>query len=338
MLGWFSAEAARASFSKRFRRPASEASSAGSTLIATSRDSRVSRARYTPPTPPAPSGARISYGPSILAAASVIVLPHPLEEVKIRFDGAYVAVRVASAVPRDRDRRVVHMDDAGRVRRHQLLPELAPARFDLDSEDLPGQLLLTGSEEVASVSAPLIEAIFGLKAFERRPRSAVERQDEALSAAHVQCKLLPVARGGQPPDRLFAQDEARLAPFERENPEADRLAGLGSRDEKRVSVRQDLAGQDRLARERHVAAGDGQARELDRARGSGTRGEKNEPFWRAGHERQDPLPVGGQTLAVAVAEADRRRRAHLPEEDASPGSSSFTALGENERRPVGRGE
>ncbi len=60
MFGWFRAEADRASFSKRFNRSASDASSAGSTLIATSRSSRVSRARYTSPIPPAPSGASTS--------------------------------------------------------------------------------------------------------------------------------------------------------------------------------------------------------------------------------------------------------------------------------------
>ena len=60
MLGWFRAEADRASFSNRFSRSWSEASASGSTLIATSRARRVSRARYTSPIPPAPSGARIS--------------------------------------------------------------------------------------------------------------------------------------------------------------------------------------------------------------------------------------------------------------------------------------
>ena len=44
MLGWFRAEADRASFSKRFSLSGSEASSAGSTLIATSRaETRVAR-------------------------------------------------------------------------------------------------------------------------------------------------------------------------------------------------------------------------------------------------------------------------------------------------------
>src|ERR1700693_3466777 len=64
MLGWLREEADRASFSNRFNRSASDASSAGSTLIATSRRSLGSFARYTSPIPPAPMGARISYGPS----------------------------------------------------------------------------------------------------------------------------------------------------------------------------------------------------------------------------------------------------------------------------------
>ena len=41
MVGWLRAEADRASFSNRFSRSASEATAAGSTLIATSRESRV---------------------------------------------------------------------------------------------------------------------------------------------------------------------------------------------------------------------------------------------------------------------------------------------------------
>lgn len=50
----------RASSSKRARRSASDATSAGRTLTATSRPSRASRARYTSPMPPAPIGARAS--------------------------------------------------------------------------------------------------------------------------------------------------------------------------------------------------------------------------------------------------------------------------------------
>ena len=45
MFGWFKAEAARASCSKRFSLSASVESSAGSTFTATSRPSRLSRAR-----------------------------------------------------------------------------------------------------------------------------------------------------------------------------------------------------------------------------------------------------------------------------------------------------
>src|SRR3981081_2654171 len=72
MCGSFSAAMARASCSKRRRDSESAASASLSTLIATVRSSRVSRARYTSPIPPAPSGAAISYGPSLLPAASVM--------------------------------------------------------------------------------------------------------------------------------------------------------------------------------------------------------------------------------------------------------------------------
>src|SRR5262249_23850697 len=48
MLGWFKADAARASFSKRRRRSMSEESSLGSTLIATDRLSLLSLARHLP--------------------------------------------------------------------------------------------------------------------------------------------------------------------------------------------------------------------------------------------------------------------------------------------------
>ena len=64
MFRWLSAEALRASRSKRARRSRSLVSSCGRTLMATSRPSRVSRARYTSPIPPAPMGPEISYGPS----------------------------------------------------------------------------------------------------------------------------------------------------------------------------------------------------------------------------------------------------------------------------------
>jgi hypothetical protein len=60
MFGWFKAETAFASFSKRLKRSGLEASASGNTLIASSRERRVSRARYTSPIPPAPRGDRIS--------------------------------------------------------------------------------------------------------------------------------------------------------------------------------------------------------------------------------------------------------------------------------------
>src|SRR6476659_2246863 len=63
MPGWFRADAALASCSKRARRSRSWAKSSGRTFTATSRPRRESRARYTSPIPPAPSGERISYGP-----------------------------------------------------------------------------------------------------------------------------------------------------------------------------------------------------------------------------------------------------------------------------------
>ena len=64
MLGWFKAEAARASRSSRASRSRSAESSAGRTLTATWRPRRVSSARKTSPIPPEPSGAMTSYGPS----------------------------------------------------------------------------------------------------------------------------------------------------------------------------------------------------------------------------------------------------------------------------------
>src|ERR1700683_132268 len=63
MLGWLSAEAERASRSKRCKRSLSADNSAGRILIATVRSRRGSRARYTSPIPPAPSSVPISYGP-----------------------------------------------------------------------------------------------------------------------------------------------------------------------------------------------------------------------------------------------------------------------------------
>ncbi len=60
MLGWFKAEAERASPWKRERKPGSAANDSGSTLIAISRPSRPSRAFHTWPIPPSPIGERTS--------------------------------------------------------------------------------------------------------------------------------------------------------------------------------------------------------------------------------------------------------------------------------------
>ena len=72
MLGWSSVAMARASVSNRRNRSGSLANASGRTLMATSRPSLVSRARYTSPMPPAPSGARISYGPSLVREVSAM--------------------------------------------------------------------------------------------------------------------------------------------------------------------------------------------------------------------------------------------------------------------------
>jgi hypothetical protein len=76
MLGWSRVAMARASASNRRNRSESLANPSGRTLMATSRPSLVSRARYTSPMPPAPSGARISYGPSLVPAVSAIGSHH----------------------------------------------------------------------------------------------------------------------------------------------------------------------------------------------------------------------------------------------------------------------
>src|ERR1700693_2838088 len=55
MLGWFKAEAERASCSKRASRSVSSETSSGRTFRATSRPSLGARARYTSAIPPAPS-------------------------------------------------------------------------------------------------------------------------------------------------------------------------------------------------------------------------------------------------------------------------------------------
>src|SRR2546425_2924332 len=72
MFGWFSAAAARASFSNRPRRSASPEKAAGRILMATSRPRRGSRARYTSPMPPVPTSDTISYGPSLAPAEKAI--------------------------------------------------------------------------------------------------------------------------------------------------------------------------------------------------------------------------------------------------------------------------
>src|SRR5215469_9493840 len=108
MLGWFSAEAERASFSKRLNREASRETSSGSTFSATSRARRESRARYTSPMPPAPSGPATSYGPMVVPSASVTNpwdgfyvsagrLSQPLDEVQLR-EPAEVAINAGLAV------------------------------------------------------------------------------------------------------------------------------------------------------------------------------------------------------------------------------------------------
>src|SRR5262245_5083658 len=66
MLGWLSAEEARASRSNRFRCSADAASAAESSLRATSRRSLMSCAWYTSPMLPAPSGATISKRPAMI--------------------------------------------------------------------------------------------------------------------------------------------------------------------------------------------------------------------------------------------------------------------------------
>src|SRR6185436_6834237 len=70
ILGWLSAEAARASRWKRSRVCGEAVTPSGRTLTATTRSRRVSVARYTSPIPPAPSGLTISYGPRRAPEAS----------------------------------------------------------------------------------------------------------------------------------------------------------------------------------------------------------------------------------------------------------------------------
>src|SRR6516165_664761 len=70
ILGWLSAEAARASRWNRSRVCGDAVKASGRTLMATPRSRRVSLARYTSPMPPAPSEDWISYGPRRAPAAS----------------------------------------------------------------------------------------------------------------------------------------------------------------------------------------------------------------------------------------------------------------------------
>src|SRR5262249_14103422 len=122
MLGWLSAEAARASFSKRFRREASPATSAGRTLTATSRARRVSRdRRHTSPIPPAPRAARISYGPRRAPAEGLKRSPQSIHEVEV----AETAPEGVHEKPRIRRHQDPRFNDSGRIRRPELTNALS---------------------------------------------------------------------------------------------------------------------------------------------------------------------------------------------------------------------
>src|SRR5262249_29455002 len=75
MCGWESCEIVLASRSNRWRSSSLLVRCSGRTLTATVRSSRVSRALYTSPIPPAPIAERISYGPSLDPATSVMCRP-----------------------------------------------------------------------------------------------------------------------------------------------------------------------------------------------------------------------------------------------------------------------
>src|SRR4051812_27272172 len=91
ILGWLSAEAARASRSNLRTRSGSDMASGARTLIATGRPRLICVARYTSPMPPAPSGDRISYKPSLAPLPSAIYAEqlyrgYPMQLVSARIE------------------------------------------------------------------------------------------------------------------------------------------------------------------------------------------------------------------------------------------------------------
>src|SRR5262249_30952087 len=163
MLGWFNADAARASFPTRFSRLGSAATSAGRTLTATSRASRVSLARQTSPIPPAPRGASTSYGPSRAPEASVMTSPsfQPLDEVELRRDPA-AHDRPGVTAWRHSDSNFPYL---GVVRK--LLPEAALPGGDVVEPDLVRPLRPCGRGgvpvhvEISRILAPLQDLFSG---------------------------------------------------------------------------------------------------------------------------------------------------------------------------------
>ncbi len=91
---------ARAAFSNRLTRSGSPATSARSTLIATSRPRRVSRARYTSPIPPASRADTISYGPSLVRVVNIRSLFLPAAGLGISPAGSRCAHARKTAQPR----------------------------------------------------------------------------------------------------------------------------------------------------------------------------------------------------------------------------------------------
>src|SRR5215510_12944206 len=156
MLGWFSAEAARASCSNRASRSEIFDTSSGSTFSATSRPSLESLARYTSPIPPAPSGAITSYGPNRLPAEIINSIQNPksmepVDEVEVR-RGAGVSVRVGAAVRRDDE--LVDPADPW-IRRPDLLPETSLSGRNIEQEDLRRGFVSPINEQRLSVRGPL---------------------------------------------------------------------------------------------------------------------------------------------------------------------------------------